>query len=908
MAAVSQVVPNLLGGLSQQPDPIKLPGQVREATNAYLDPTFGCKKRPPTQFIKKLANNVPSNAKWFPIFRDEQERYVVAIYRTTTTVVRVWDAKTGVEQTVSIGTTADSYLQTTNLTDISHLTLADYTILANKARTVTMNSVQLTATKKEALVTINAVAYNSTYSIDLAKDGTSSSQVKVYSATALEVIPGSYEVDDGGACSQNSAQDHSASSGSKTGLQFRIVNQCSAYLDSAANAYRSRYNVSIILKNGGVGWRVGDTVTVTQAGKTFTVRVSAEKFVYTYASDGTATFTTPSNATSGTLTVSDIITNLSNAVNAISGYDTDTVGNVIRIKRTDTRDFNLSVRGGVTNNAMTAIKGTANDITELPGQCFPDFQVKVKNTDSSDADDYYVVFVPDAQGIPGTGSWEETHEPNIETAFNPSTMPHALIRLANGNFEVKALDNSTAFGGWAEREVGDEYSNPIPTFVGRGISGLTFFANRLGFLSDDSIVMSQPGDYFNFFANSALAVSDADPIDLTASASKPAFLKSAISTPKGLLLFSENHQFLMRSDEVAFAPSTVKLTELAAYNNKGSTDPVSTGVSIIFASESDTYSKVFEMSVDSVENRPAIAEITRIVPEFIPQNLTWASSSPNNSIVYFGDDSSSVFVFKFFNQGNERQVAGWAKWEFPSQVRMWGADDDTNYIVTYDGTNSVLLKMELLDETTAPITTSFSQFLPRLDHIMKKADLTTSVVGTNTRINFLDASYVANTQPVFIVTSGANQSVFLRPSIQGTTTKYIDVPTALVGADYMIGLQYGMTIALPSFYVTEADKSQRIHLPIIENLYLDLYESGGYIIDIKKDGYADTQFELTVVNAGQYSLNAVPMKEVITKPVPVFCQGDQVQVIVKGDDPVPSALTSYSWQGHYNKRAIATIK
>ena len=107
MAAVSQVVPNLLGGLSQQPDPIKLPGQVREATNAYLDPTFGCKKRPPTQFIKKLANNVPSDAKWFPIFRDEQERYVVAIYRTTTTFVRVWDAKTGVEQTVTIGSTAD---------------------------------------------------------------------------------------------------------------------------------------------------------------------------------------------------------------------------------------------------------------------------------------------------------------------------------------------------------------------------------------------------------------------------------------------------------------------------------------------------------------------------------------------------------------------------------------------------------------------------------------------------------------------------------------------------------------------------------------------------------------------------------------------------------------------------------
>ena len=77
----------------------------------------------------------------------------------------------------------------------------------------------------------------------------------------------------------------------------------------------SQYNTSVILKNGGSGWRVGDTVTVTQSGKTFKVKVSEEKFVYTYASDGIASYVTPSNASSGTLTVTDIITNLSNAIN-----------------------------------------------------------------------------------------------------------------------------------------------------------------------------------------------------------------------------------------------------------------------------------------------------------------------------------------------------------------------------------------------------------------------------------------------------------------------------------------------------------------------------------------------------------------------------------------------------------------
>ena len=58
MGAVAQTIPNLLGGVSQQADPIKLAGQVKESINAYLDPTFGCRKRPPLQFVKNLASNI----------------------------------------------------------------------------------------------------------------------------------------------------------------------------------------------------------------------------------------------------------------------------------------------------------------------------------------------------------------------------------------------------------------------------------------------------------------------------------------------------------------------------------------------------------------------------------------------------------------------------------------------------------------------------------------------------------------------------------------------------------------------------------------------------------------------------------------------------------------------------------
>jgi hypothetical protein len=908
MAAVSQSIPNLLGGVSQQPDPIKLPGQVREAVNAFLDPTFGCKKRPATEFVARLANNIPSNAKWFPIFKDQSEKYIVCIYRNPSLFVRVWDAITGAEKTVTLKPGADAYLSFTNPSNLSYLPLADYTLIANKEREITMNQVDTTLRPAEALVIINSVAYNTTYSIDLSRDGAGSTPTKVYSASRLEITPGSYEVGDGGNCTQNSAEDHAVTQGAKTGLQFRIVNQCAAYL--SGNSYRSRYTVSVILKNGGVGWRVGDQVVVTQAGQTFTVRVAEESFIYTYASDGIATYTTPSNAESGVLTVTTIVTNLQNAINNISGYNATFVGNVIRIRRTDTRQFNMSVRGGITNNAMVGIKSTANDFSLLPVQCFPDFTVLVNNTDNTDADDYYVKFKPDVEGVPGMGSWEETVAPNIPTNLNPSTMPHALVRLANGNFELQPLDSSSPFEGWAGREVGDNKTNPEPSFVGKSISSMFFYSNRLGFLSDDAVIMSQPGDYFNFFVQSALTVSDADPIDLTAASNQPAILRHAIGTSKGLLLFAENSQFMISASEVAFGPSTVKLIEIANYHIRSDALPLNTGVSVMFASEADTYSKVFEMAVDSVDNRPQVAENTRIIPEYIPTGLTWSANSPNNSLALFGDGSRNVYCFKFYNNGNERQIAGWGRWQFPANVVLFSCDNDTNYLVQYDGSNHCLTSMELIDDPdSAPVQTAFSKFVPRLDNLIYKAG-STIVSGVNQdKIYFPAGAYVTGSIPVFMASSGAEAGTFIRATIKTDGLgKYIEVDKSLVAVNFVIGLEYRLRLDLPAFYATQQQRADRIDNPIVENLYLDLYYSGRYQLEVKRLGYDNFTFDIDVARADLYGANSVPVAEVFTQQCPIYCQGKDVMVSVYADDPVPAALTSYGWQGHYNKRGITALR
>ena len=923
MAAVSQKIPNLLGGISQQPDPVKLPGQVRDAKNVYLDPTFGCRKRPATKFVAEMATDVPATTKWFPIFRDNNERYAVAMYKENGDFnLRAWSLGDGTERTVNISDDAVSYFADSELADLSHVTVADYTLISNKRREVTMSTDLSTKPEnEEALVVIKQVAYNSTYSIDF--DGSNGTETtSIPKATRITVSPGSWTQQDGGACSGTGAQSFQVNhptDPSKTGLSFRLVVQCgSEYVDSNPQDpfpgfYQSKYKADVQLQNGGAGWVVGDSVSVSFGGRNYNITVQEVGTTLTYASDGSVSYTTPQDSSAGALSMSDIVTNLVNLINTnVANYTAEGIGNVIKVTKTDGTAFGMAVRGGVADTAMVGIKGLAQDIADLPSQCFNGYIIKVSNTADTDADDYYVKFETLSPGAQGAGSWTETVKPGIPVSLNPSTLPQALIRQADGSFTLGPLNQDSAFGGWASREVGDEDTNPAPTFVGRGISGMFFHMNRLGFLSEDSVVMSQPGNYFNFFSVSALTVSDADPIDITASSTEPAILRAAIGAPKGLILFAERSQFLLATSEIAFAASTVKLTEISSYFYKSPVVPLSTGISIAFISQAITYSKVLEMAVDSVENRPEVADITRIIPEYLPSNLKWGEVMPNNNMILYGDDSENVYVFKFFNNGNERQIAGWSKWVFPQKIVMWGSEDDLSHIVTFDGTRHTLVRMELIDDpAVAPLELSFSRFTPRLDNYVVDTDLT--IIEHDelfNRVYIPEELRIADQQYVLIVTDGGFRSTFIRPlvEIDGQGDWYVLAEKTLSGSPFMFGIEYEASVTLPSFFMTQEGRADRVNIPVVENLYLDLYYSGSYTVDIEKLGY-NTQVQiLEVTPANVYDADEPPIFEISTLSVPIFSRGDIVKTTIRAPDPYPCSITGYSWEGHYNNRGITPLR
>ena len=1055
MAAISQTINNVLGGVSQQPDPVKLPGQVREAINAHLDPTFGCVKRPGTKYIGLLSGSIPDTAEWFPIFRDGKERYIACIYKDSQVRIRVWNADTAVEATVSIVGNSQDYLDVNSSASLQTLTINDYTFIINSEKEVTMDVASEDTRDKEALVIINSVAYNTTYAIDFLRDGQQLAQIKTFRASSLSVAPASWEVQEPdqnnqGSCAFADTASFVENGTTGTGLGFSLVTSCvptlvqtevdgdnfptsvdfredlsfnqqSYFVDEFGYAenfavgsylyvnkvvdlnddvnvtlsievrvgcagetcknhtyrvsrvdiadydapdgfvwtvgttianlkdipegfknradgaelpaqtvglafeivkidtpdpttefsYKSVYRTQVTLNTGGLNWSVGDTVTVTMSNKDYVIKVEETSFFYTYEAEATASYTTPADTTSGSLDVSLIVSTLSNLINNLAEYESTPIGNNIIIKRIDDRDFNLQTRGGAADSAIYAIKDSVNDVSRLPAQCENGVILKVSNSDDSDADDYYVQFKTEG-GIPGQGSWIETIQPGVPTNLNASTMPHVLERDDAGLFQFRPLTkeyNEKNF--WAPRDAGDEKTNPAPTFVGKKIKDAVFYLNRLGFLSNDTIVLSQAGDYFNFFQGSAIAISDADPIDMSVSTTKPSTLKTAMATPAGLLLFAENSQFLMKSEDVAFGPSTARMDEITSYAYRSDVKPIETGVSVLFTTSADTFSKVFEVSVDSLNSRPLVSENTRIIPEYIPPNLKWAVSVPNNSLVLMGTGNSDIYAFRFYNTGDERQLAGWTKWVFANQIKMVSFDHDTGFYVERgpDG-NTVLAKMELLDDPKNSAITAFGlNFTPRLDDFVYQNDLTIQTVdSTTSRIRFPVGFNLTGSDIALISTASSSSTYASNFSPQyDSTGQFIIVDSRLIDTNFIAGVPYVMEITLPSFYIKEGDRNRadRRFPPMVEFANIDLYLSGRYSVDIIKQGYQDHTIDLDVTDADIYKANSAALTLNSTRQIPVFSRGDMVTLVVKAPDPLPAAISSYSWEGHYSTRGIA---
>jgi len=608
MALLNTSIPNLIGGVSQQPDSVRFDGQCEEQTNAISSVVDGLSKRPNTQHIAKLVSSaISSNSFVHFVDRSETEKYVIIHDGTALKAWNLDGTPCTINGSASYTTSGLSYINTaTPRQDLKALTVGDTTFLLNTTKTVNASSTTTPALDKLAVVTILQGDYEKDYSV---------SATIVYSNTANATPTSLTETFTSLAASgggQNASSETIA-----TGLKAKMDD------DIPVNVLQ----------------RMDTHFTISQQGNSLYLTQVA--------------------------TISD------------SSLSSDL----------PTETFQISTSDGLGDTGMNVAFREIESITELPAKNKNGFKIKVRGQSDLNEDDYYVEFVSNNNSLFGKGSYTETVGFEISTGIDNATMPHKLVSTAPNTFTLAEATYTT-------RQAGDDDTNPQPSFVTSQISNIFFFKNRLGFLSEDKVIMSEAGQPFNFFRTTVTTLLDGDPIDVQVSSQKVTNLKSATGFQENLILFAENSQFVLKGGDL-LTPRTVSVTPVTNFDSSSTVNPIPLGAYMYFPYESGSFAGVREYTINASTDVYDSTEITEHVPSYIPRNIFMfdGSSTEDALAIVSSEEPSSIYVYRYFFNGQKKLLSSWFKFTVDGEVKGLSFSKSNLFIVLTKNSETQLLKM-----------------------------------------------------------------------------------------------------------------------------------------------------------------------------------------------------------------------
>ena len=669
--------------------------------------------------------------------------------------------------------------------------------------------------------------------------------------------------------------------------------------------------VAMDTSNNSYNWGTKSMVFIKSADFSTTYRVKlggTEKSVTTGNSSGSA----PDTVT--------IANDLATQLNTISGFTVTNTDYIIRITKDDGGDYTLESSDTKTATATSTIKGTVDSITDLPTIAEHNFTVKIQGSAATAFDDYYVKFEATAGSGFGPGVWRETVAPNINYLFDKSTMPHTLVRNANGTFTFAQFN-------YTGRVAGDYTTAPNPTFVGSQIKNINLFRNRLVFLADENVILSAADAFERFFPETVQTSLDSDPIDISSGGTSVNFLNSSLAFANTLLLFSLHGQFRLDTGSTAIGtsltPKTATITAITTFDIVDTVDPIGVGRTVYFGIPKGDFNGLREYFLpDASGPIPLSEEVTSSVPRFVPDNLVSMSPSVSEEVITMisKDQPRRIYLYKFFFDDDQKLQSSWSYWEVAANKSLLGGsvlDSDLYTIVEYaDGV--YLEKTQLRPETVD----SGTEFEILLDRKTTEAACSTSLInsgalGVQTVITLPYA--MANTGTMAVVGRFDSSNTIAHGQVIKATAETLTggasgngtmtVPGDLSSAKFFVGEIYNMTYQFSTPYLKETPPGGGLAVLAGPRLQLRTWsiifdETSNFSVKITPSQRDEQTYPFNgyKIGSGQFPVGT-PSLATGKFRVPVMAQNIEAKIVLFSDSPLPCRVQSAEWEGWYQERA-----
>ena len=655
--------------------------------------------------------------------------------------------------------------------------------------------------------------------------------------------------------------------------------------------------------------------------------------VYSVTVDGVTVTDDTTNDSS--LSTSQVAADLQSGLNSgLSGFTIARSGSVIHIKKNDGSNFAIDGTDTQGNTQLTIVKNSVQRFTDLPAVSPNGMVVEVKGDESTNFDNYYVKFVTNNGNALEEGQWEETVEAGIQFKFDYSTMPHVLIRQADGNFRFARVDGDTyTISGtnytlpvWGERTAGDIESAPDPSFIGRKINNVFFFRNRLGFLADDNVILSNVSEFFNFFPDTVLTVVDSHPIDVAASHTKVAILKHAVTMGEQLILFSEQTQFVLSSSADNLTPTTANVLVSTEFESADDAAPVGSGNSIYFLTKKGNFAGIREYITQTADTARDAANITIHVPRLIPSNIFKLAVSNNQDIlVCVGTDNpNKLFINRWLFGGQGQKVLNsWFTFTINENRSIKNVDFiGTDLFLVIEEANTVTLEKIPFESDFKETNADFEY---HLDHKVTEADVTVSYNSSTDKTTFtlpyrlrakmdiVGRFLASNETSTFVDINGVTQTLKPATVIQSTnltngSTATIEASGDYRNAKFIVGEPYDMHYRFSKQRITETPQqnsaeiiSSRLQL---HHFYIKFEKSGFFQVEVTPE-LRDTsthKFSGRFLGAASAAIGQLNL-ETGTFRVPIMSRADRVDIDVKNKTFLPTLLASAEYEAMFHMKS-----
>ena len=583
-------------------------------------------------------------------------------------------------------------------------------------------------------------------------------------------------------------------------------------------------------------------------------------------------------------------------------FSVQTSNSTIWIRRHDGGDFTVKVQDSRSNTHTSVCKGKVQRFSDLPTVAPRGFITEIVGDASSSFDNYFCVFEPsDAGDAFGSGTWKETVKPGIPCKLDPATLPHALIRQADGTFTFGPLE-------WGERSCGDEDSAPFPSFVGRTLNGLFFYRNRLSFLSGENVIMSEVGEFFNFFLTTVTTLVDSDVVDVAASHTKSSILHHAVTFSGGLLLFSDQSQIVLEHDTV-LSNATVSIKPVTEFEASMRAAPVSSGKTVFFATDKGEWGGVREyITLPDNSDQNDASDITAHVPRYVRGNVSRLECSTNEDMLLVLSDQkrTSLWLYKYFWNGSEKIQSAWSRWDMCGEVLSAAILNTGIYLIMQYGDGIYLEKMDI----TPGYKDEGETFEYCLDRKLTERDVTLGAYDAINKTTAITLPYdiPAGYTPVVVTRTGgpdAPGNLLRRVRVTGLRTLTVEGPDAH-GKKLFIGIPYTSSYTFSTFAIREGDNkgnavtTGRLQL---RRLTLNCSNTGFLHMHVTPKCRPTSTHTFTGRELG-HGINIIGAIPLYTGTIsfPILSLNTQAEVKAESDSFLPFALVNASWEGFYNTR------